>query len=115
MSVTFGVARVNGVRSTEDLPEINLCNDNASDLLRWLGLPDELLSEHPARDLAARCRRRMWPIQRNIDPPRKEYADGGDGQALLIRAGRREGYLRHQVERLLQVAQVAGEGMVSWG
>ena len=59
MSVTFSI----GERASFDLDRaMNLSNRNAADLLAWLGLAtDDLYGQMPARELAARCRRRLWP------------------------------------------------------
>jgi hypothetical protein len=46
---------------------INLSNQNAADFLAWLGLPTrDLVGELPGRELAALCRRRLWPEPGNL-------------------------------------------------
>jgi hypothetical protein len=60
-----------------------------------------------ARDLAARCRRRLWPEPRNIDPAIPSSVDG-----IMIEAGRPAGYLRDRTARLLAIAEDAPEGVV---
>jgi hypothetical protein len=99
--------------------EINLCNPNALDLLQWLGLPIDSYGQAPARDLAARCRRRLWDEPRNRDGAlsgeERASASGLAGDDRVVVSGRRAGYLRDQTGRLLAVAEVAGEGLVCWG
>jgi hypothetical protein len=40
---------------------------DALDLLEWLGVDRPEFGRIPARELAALCRRRLWPIARNVD------------------------------------------------
>lgn len=61
-------------------------------LLDWLGLGRPDFGAIPARELAPRCRRRLWDIERNA-------------HALL----------RARTGELLAVAEAAGEGMVLFG
>lgn len=61
-------------------------------LLDWLGLGRPDFGAIPARELAPRCRRRLWAIERNA-------------HALL----------RARTGELLAVAEAAGEGMVLFG
>ncbi len=110
MSVTLCI----GPRVAADLeyPErwMNLSNRNAADLLAWLGLPtDELYGSIPARELAARCRRRLWAEGRNLDP---ELPVEHAGRCHIL--GRPEGYLRTRIEELLRLAELAGDDVVSW-
>jgi hypothetical protein len=93
---------------------LNLSNANARDLIAWLRLPDEdLCGEIAARELAARCRRRLWDEARNHDeglPGSVEY----DGR--LVIGGREPGYLRRRTEQLLNLCALAGEeGVITWG
>ncbi len=111
---------------------INLSNTNAADLLSWLGLPVEPGGEAPARDVAARCRRRLWPIQENHDPalPGSDTATStlgvveqdrttrlvrGTSGPRVITFPRREGYLRQRTEQLLALAEDARDGLIRWG
>jgi len=61
-------------------------------LLEWLGLGRPDFGAIPARDLAPRCRRRLWPLERNA-------------HALL----------RARTGELLAVAEAAGDGTVLFG
>ena len=61
-------------------------------LLDWLGLGRPDFGAIPARELAPRCRRRLWNVERNA-------------HALL----------RARATELLAVAEAAGEGMVLFG
>jgi hypothetical protein len=95
---------------------VNLGNDNARDLLAWLDIPatPELDGDIDARDLAARCRRRLWNEPRNHDAGVEGFVDAQAGRATLIVNGRSENYLRTQTERLLKIAELAGDHRVSW-
>lgn len=102
---------------------LNVANDNAIDLLRWLGFPvkgdSELYGSAPASDIEARCRRRLWPEARNEDPELPGYVERAPGAATLINCGRRPGYLREKTERLLAMAteaRAADSGaVIGWG
>lgn len=73
----------------------------AQELLEWLGYGPERFGSMPASDLAARCRRRLWPMPRNMDPAKN---------------GRPEGTLRDLTERLLRMAaQASAEDDVMFG
>jgi hypothetical protein len=61
-------------------------------LLEWLGLGRPEFGAIGARDLAPRCRRRLWDVRRNA-------------HALL----------RQRTGELLAVAERAGDGMVLFG
>ena len=71
---------------------------------------EDLYGQMPARELAARCRRRLWPEARNLDPG---LADEQEGRCFVF--GRPAGYLRSRTEELLCLAESAGDGIVSWG
>ena len=109
MSVTFSIG--NRVSTNLDDQWINISNQNAADLLVWLGLPVEhLVGELPARELAALCRRRLWPEPRNLDP---EVPDQISNRFYCF--GRPNGYLRQRTAELLHLAELAGDGLISWG
>lgn len=94
---------------------INLANGNARDLLAWLGI--DMLDGYgsmPAREVAALCRRRLWNETRNHDPEVPGFDSQKPDQARVIYQGRRPGYLREQTERLLKIAEAAGDNLVSW-
>jgi len=61
-------------------------------LLEWLGLGRPDFGALAARELAPRCRRRLWGVARNADPA-----------------------LRVRTSELPAVAETAGEGMVLFG
>lgn len=98
-----------------DKPGLNLSNVNACDLLRWLDYEPDYAGELSARDLAARCRRRLWPEARNVDAAVPQTESRGARGARFIECGREAGYLRDRTERLLAVAQAAGDGLVYYG
>jgi len=99
---------------------VNLSNSNAYDLLRWLELTPDACGEVCARELAARCRRRLWDEVRNHDPAvsasdqRKQLGGGGRSGARLFTFGRDAGYLRDRTTQLLEIAEAAGDGWVTW-
>ena len=95
--------------------EFNLNNRNAVDLLAWLELPTEEYGSVPARELAAKCRRRTWDVARNHDPAIEGDEYKVQNGPLVIEGCRPEGYLRHRVEQLLQLAEKAGDGQIVWG
>ncbi len=45
-----------------------LVRDDALDLLQWLGLERPEFGAVRRSELAALCRRRLWPMPRNVDP-----------------------------------------------
>ena len=99
MSVTFWTG-------DESAAGLNLSNANAADLLAWLGYErDELAGELAGSDLAARCRRRLWPEARNIDPGRETVTHASPGCATVIECGRPQGYLRDRAAQLLKLAE----------
>lgn len=99
------------IEYSENRPDtfVQLNEPNANDLLKWLWLEPSDFGFIEAVDLAARCRRRLWPIPRNFDPPvphREETTQGG--YVRLVVCGREEGYLRARTEELLRLAERAG-------
>jgi hypothetical protein len=99
--------------------EVNVANSNGLDLLAWLGLEPDYCGTVAASDLAARCRRRLWDESRNHDPvltgvERAEQMGVQLSERIII-CDRRPGYLRDQTERLLALAEKAGDQWVSWG
>jgi hypothetical protein len=71
---------------------LDLPRSEGLDLLDWLGLGRPEFGAISARELAPRCRRRLWDIARNAHPS-----------------------LRQRTAELLSVAEAAGEGMVLFG
>ena len=109
MSVTF---QIEGERADLETGAnyLNLANGNAAELLRWLGLEDGNYGAIRSTDLAARCRRRLWPEKRNEDPGR-EGAENG----RVIDCGRRAGYLPEKAADLLKLCERAGHRRIVWG
>jgi len=93
---------------------LNLGNSNAYDLIRWLDLPVDYSGEIGGPELAARCRRRLWDVDRNHDAAIEGYEHGGDGHARQVYLGRRPGYLRERTANLLRLAEKAGDRPVVW-
>jgi hypothetical protein len=76
----------------QKIPQLEIRREEGLDLLEWLGLGRPDFGAIPARELAPRCRRRLWEIERNANP-----------------------VLRTRTGQLLAVAEAAGEGMVLFG
>lgn len=94
-----------GVCSTAHERAMNLTNVNAVDLLVWLGYDGDPYGELDASDLAARCRRRLWPEQRNVDAGRAhQVIERTNGGGAFI-CGRPAGRLQEYAERLLRIAE----------
>ena len=73
-------------------PRLEVPREEGLALLDWLGLGRPDFGAIPARELAPRCRRRLWNIERNAHP-----------------------LLRARTSDLLAVAEAAGQGMVIFG
>lgn len=99
--------------------DVNLANGNARDLISWLGVEFDYCGTVDARELAAKCRRRLWDESRNHDPAvtGAERAElmGVELSSRVIICNRRPDYLRSTTERILALAEKAGENSVSWG
>ncbi len=94
-----------------DKPEtfVQLSEVDALDLLRWLDLPAEDFGVVEASELAARCRRRQWPIARNVDQavPARNVRAVNSNVTYAVPA-RKEGYLRAKTNEILRLAERAG-------
>jgi hypothetical protein len=71
---------------------LDLPRGEGLDLLDWLGLGRPEFGAISARELAPRCRRRLWDVERNTHVT-----------------------LRARTAELLAVAEAAGEGLVLFG
>lgn len=111
MSVTF---QIEGERADLETGAnyVNLADDNAVEVLRWLGLDVNgwRYGNIPSADLAARCRRRLWPETRNEDPGRE-----GSEHGCVIDCGRRAGYLPEKASALLKLCERAKGRKIVWG
>jgi len=109
VGVTF---KVEGERLNWAAPDtfVDANLSNAAALLAWLDLPADLHGQLPARELAARCRRRLWPEARNVDE-----GEAGAESGRVISGGRRPGYLEGRTADLLRVCDRAGDRNVVWG
>lgn len=94
--------------------EVNMANGNAREWLTWVGLPPHDGGEISARDLAARCRRRLWDEGRNHDPATEGYESKAPGCARLVVCDRRPGYLRERTAQMLKVCEKAGDRLIAW-
>lgn len=94
---------------------MNLNNRNAHDLLDWIGLKFEECGSVSARDMAAKCRRRLWNEPRNYDIGIESTEENQLGHAKVVNCGRDPGYLRHKTEKLLEIADWAGDNLIAWG
>lgn len=109
------------VCAERDAWSLHLSNRNAYDLAAWLGVPEDerLCGDLPAKELAARCRRRLWPEARNLDTAIPTTVDAEPGHATVIDVGRGDGYLRRRTEQLLALAErsmarFGAEVLFSW-
>lgn len=105
MSITF---QAEGERTDLDRPEtyLNVNNVNGAELLWWLGLSGEPYGEVSAADLAASCRRRLWPEARNADTGRPaEEPPEYHGRVHV--GGRAPGYLPARAADLLKLCERA--------
>jgi hypothetical protein len=114
MSVTFSVR---GERPNWETGEgfVNLANENARQLLYWLGYDGSTLwGQVRARELAARCRDRVRLVAANIDPARAPKSYVGTGGCHVFVGGRAEGYLHDRCADLLDLAECAGDGVIEY-
>jgi hypothetical protein len=98
------------VEYCEERPEtfVQLREEDAADLLRWLWLDASDFGFLEAVDLAARCRRRLWPIARNFDPALPSQGQStANGNVRLVTFTREAGFLRAHTEQLLKLAERA--------
>jgi len=73
-------------------PVLDLAREEALDLLDWLGFGRPEFGAIDPRDLAPRCRRRLWDVERNDHP-----------------------LLRGRTSQLLSMAESAGERVILFG
>jgi hypothetical protein len=121
MSITF-YAKVPGVAVDydEDDASLNMSNSNALDLLGWLGFIEaDYCGDVMASDLAALCRRRLWPEARNVDPALPAVVDKKPGRATFVVCGRDAGYLQARTTQLLTLCEKAlaqnPSALIVWG
>lgn len=79
---------------------LTLPRSEGLDLLEWLGLGRPEFGALSGLELAPLCRRRLWPMPRNLDPARGE---------------RPRGTLRMRTAQLLALAEQAGTRAVMFG
>lgn len=99
------------VELSDDKPEtyVAVSEANAIDLLEWLWYPGNVFGCLEAAEVMARCKRRLWPLARNMDPAvpgREEVGRGGNVRLLVL--GREAGFLHSKTEELLKLAERAG-------
>ncbi|HSX23313.1 MAG TPA: hypothetical protein VLE97_11120 [Gaiellaceae bacterium] len=94
--------------------EVNMTESNTKDWLRWIGLPPDDCGQVSARELAARCRRRLWDETRNHDPAVEGYEAKDPGKARLIVCDRGPDYLRERTAQMLKVCEKAGDRLIAW-
>ena len=117
MSITFSV-HGRPVDYDSDSGWLNLSNTNARDLLTWLGYADVDLWSGDlllARHLATQCRERLALKHGNVDRERPPSETTGAQGCRWVESGRPEGYLMDQAERLLVLADQAGDGFIEFG
>lgn len=103
-------------------PSINLNSVNAAEVLRWLGVDPHsehgLVGEIEAKELAALCRRRLWPEKRNETPA----VEGGEvpnpGGCRFILGSRDANYHQEKALALLalseRILKRQKKGVVIW-
>jgi hypothetical protein len=87
---------------------LDLPRQEGLDLLEWLGLDRPEFGRIAVRAIAPLCRRRLWPIARNVDTARVVASAGGRSEP------RPAGTLRASTERLLAALGDA-DGAVVFG
>lgn len=99
-------------------PPLNYSSANAEDVLRWLGVDprteDGLCGDIKGTELAAKCRRRLWPEKRNETPAVESTDVKRPGQCRIIMGSREANYHQERARELLVLAESAGERMVCW-
>jgi hypothetical protein len=113
VSVTFQIEGV-AVDYDDHQTFVNFSNLNAINLLSWLGyrLGPHLVGVLDPRDLAARCRRRLWDEARNHDPAIPPVASAS-GRFTIC--GRPAGGLRDRCQELLRLAELAQDRRIHFG
>lgn len=122
MSVQFDIvgqewpADADGYREPPAAMFVNIANANAQDFLRWARFPDtRLYGQLPARELAALLRRRLWPEHRTKDDDGiPASVDHAPGTPIIVNFGREPGRLTRYAERLLALAEFAGDRTIHW-
>jgi hypothetical protein len=85
---------------------MNLSNSNAADLCEWLGAPfEEYSGELPATELAALCRRRLWPEPRNQGVEVPARVESVPGRATIVTCAREADYLPRRTRQLLDLCE----------
>ncbi len=106
--VTFIIAGDTDFTLSRPETFFSLPAEDARDLLAWIGYERDVWGALEARDCAARCRRRLWPISRNLDAAREEGCTTVQGRKVVVRA-RPAGYLLAKTEELLTFCERAGD------
>lgn len=96
---------------------VEMYEQDAMDLLEWLGFPSRNFGFLPSSDLKAKCKRRLWDEARNHDPavtkpnPVKALYPSWTSMAVpqtktILRPA---GFLRARTQELLKLAERAGD------
>lgn len=92
----------------EDVPELNVSNDNARLLLEALGYdPEDLYGTVDATDLLGRVL--IADGLSPEDPGRPTVTERGTGGATIVSCGRKVGYLQDRLGQLRELASWAAE------
>ena len=90
---------------------VEMPREEALDLLDWLGLDRPEFGAIEARELAPLCRRRLWPMPRNVDAAVTEIDRRGGTTER-----RAAGTLAWHTQRLLRlVEQGSAESIIAFG
>lgn len=125
MSITFTISgeRANWETAGEEPNFANFANQNARELLEWLGFevdptePDIYGALLPG-DLARRCERRLASTPDNVatDLPRAAHTfRSRDGGPTVIQCGSPAGRKADRARLLLALAKRAGDRLIQYG
>lgn len=105
-TITFVIAGDTEYAESDPSSYMLLSERDARDLLKWLGEPGDVWGVIQSKEMAARCRRRLWPEARNHDPALV-------GQERVVRGvkravpAREAGFLRTKTEEMLRLCERA--------
>lgn len=122
MSVTFTIsgerANYEAVKGGAAPNFVNFANQNARELLEWLGFEtdEDLYGILAPGDLVRRCERRLASTPDNVatDLPRAERTIRREGHATVIIAGASAGRKAERAQLLLDLARRAGDRMIEY-
>ena len=110
---------IQGTRIDWENPDtyVEVGQGNAVFILEALKVPvgeGNLIGDLPSSEMAARCRRILWPEFHDPGTEGSEYGGPGTGHCRVIEGGRAEGYLQRKAKELLGLATKAGDRNIQW-